>query len=336
MAVMGREQKNDGLGNLIDPGPNPAQQGRVPRFPAKLARRPEPGKLVEIVADSGKLTPSTQNCRKLVCLEGQKTACLFDQMPNSLGNRQTLCLGDSLEGCPLALGDADVQLHFQTTYLVAIHRSLDAGQRLPRAPKRRGYRRYAFSSREPRLDRGDVSGGETILGHGFITPLLKTYRIMYHTPPFLPTVLTGRFPLLRRGARLAETGQPVRTRYVVRGRRLARQQEPCDLAARPQSRERIRATALKLRCFLLIDEQPPAGSPRSRCVQWNGERIPGKGEGTAWHGGGGLISVADVRRRSELPTELKLSDGAADHRLERTGRIAGMQAVRQPECGTAP
>ncbi len=44
--------------------------------------------------------------------------------------------------------------------------------------------------------------------------------IMYHTPPFLPTVLTAGFRSSEEEP-ACETGQPVRTQYGVRGRRLA-------------------------------------------------------------------------------------------------------------------
>ena len=79
-------------------------------------------------------------------------------MPDGLGNREPTCIGDRLKRRPLALGDANVQLHIQPPSLMAIHRALDPRQRLPRAAKGRRDHRHAFASSKPRLDDGDLCG----------------------------------------------------------------------------------------------------------------------------------------------------------------------------------
>ena len=158
MTSKGRDQQDDPFGDLIDAVRDPAHQTPVARVPLQLSGSPKPCELVEVVADGGKLAPGSSDACKLICLQDQQTACLFDQMPDGLGNRKPTCIGDRLKGCPLALGDTNVQLHIQPPGLMAIHRALDARQRLPGAAKGGRDHRNAFASSKPRLNGGDLSG----------------------------------------------------------------------------------------------------------------------------------------------------------------------------------
>lgn len=130
----------------------------------------------------------------------------------------------------------------------------------------------------------------------------------------------------------------MRTRYVVRSWRLARQHYPCDLAVRPQSRERTRATALKLLCFYQRSSRDAVlmrSQPVHRADPLQNPRKGGRHGRTT---GDCLIGSSDRATAKPAQKYGSAVNGRTHWRPGRTGRHAGTQPVSQSErfvAGTA-
>jgi hypothetical protein len=144
---------------------------------------------------------------------------------------------------------------------------------------------------------------------------------------------------------LAETGQPVRTQFGVRGRRLARRLNPCAPAARPPFEARPKwLSALKAWGFQRC-QIPPRGTfgtsrtfSRKGCP--GGEEGPGNGSSDASmpaHGGKGRAMNGYGRESRAGSAHHQPVTGRTGKQADRqAGRLSGMPPIGGPSSGSSP
>jgi hypothetical protein len=136
---------------------------------------------------------------------------------------------------------------------------------------------------------------------------------------------------------LAETGQPVRTQFGVRGRRLARRLHPCASAVRPPFYARRKWSSAMERWALQECAVPPRGTA-GKGPTFRRKRFPGREEGRA------EVTAAPARpgpSRSRSVLRKKSRGRSIQYQscAHRTGKEADRQTCRmvsmQPCCGSA-
>jgi hypothetical protein len=140
----------------------------------------------------------------------------------------------------------------------------------------------------------------------------------------------------------AETGQPVRTPYGARGRRLARRLHPCAPAARPPFEGRPKwSSALKARGFQKCPVPPRGTSGTSTTFLRKGcperEEGPVNGSSDASRPGDGGPWMALDTEPKPGSAHLQPITGRTGKQADRqAGRLSGMQPIGGSSSGSSP